>query len=97
MYWFLCKNLDHSFDKPQPNTVIAYYRDRGDAVEPYFVYKNLDDFAARCHYDMAITSLHVWVDGAWLYRYDWRDKQWMRFEIIILDPPEDEHGKKELK
>ena len=69
----------------------------GDAVEPYFVYKNLDDFAARCHYDMAITSLHVWVDGTWLSRFDRRDKKWMRFEIIILDPPEDEHGKKELK
>jgi len=87
----------HSFDKPQPNTVIAYHRDRGDAVEPYFVYKNLDDFAARCHYDMAITSLHVWVDGTWLYRHDWRDKKWMRFEIIILDPPEDEYEKNELK
>ena len=63
----------HSFDKPQPNTVIAYHRDRGDAGEPYFVYKNLDDFAARCHYDMAITSIHVWVDGTYLCRltYFW--------------------------
>lgn len=87
----------HSFDKPQPNTVIAYHRDRGDAGEPYFVYKNLDDFAARCHYDMAITSIHVWVDGTWLYRHDWRDKQWIRFEVVILEPTEDEHGKKELK
>ena len=32
----------HSFDKPQPNTVIAYHRDRGDAVEPYFIYKNAE-------------------------------------------------------
>jgi len=46
---------------------------------------------------MAVTCLHVWVDGTWLSRFDRRDKKWMRFEIIIWDPPEDEHGKKELK
>jgi len=46
---------------------------------------------------MAVTCLHVWVDGTWLSRFDRRDKKWMRFEIIILDPPEDEYGKNELK
>jgi len=46
---------------------------------------------------MAITSLHVWVDGTWLYRDDWRDKQWIRFEVVILKPTEDEYGKNELK
>ena len=46
---------------------------------------------------MAITSLHVWVDGTWLYRHDWRDNQWIRFEVVIFEPTEDEYGKKELK
>lgn len=88
------KGVHHSFNKPQPNTVIAYHSDRGDNFEPYFIYKDLVDFEKRCHFDMAVISLHVWADGSWLSRFDWRDKQWIRIKVVIMESKKNEYENK---
>ena len=83
-------NKHHSFEKPQPDVVLAFTRDRDHfwQNEPYsyHIFKSREDFAKKAPKEMHVTTLHLFENGCWLFRGEWmKPGEWYCIEVVFVE------------
>lgn len=56
---------EHSFDKPEKGTTVAYHRDRGDKLCKPMYYNSIEDCINNVYGDCWAEYVYLWFDDCW--------------------------------
>ena len=82
----------HSFLSPIDNVTVAYHRDRGEQIQPGYLYPDLTAYIKGGQDDFAAEYLYLYEDGEWSYLDLFGRREWMRLAEFFGKVDADQGG-----